>query len=453
MTTYAALTDGTTTITFASPGTLGWYRIETGWTPKISQLSTNWFGSRGAYDDVVEEIPVSIGGSSAAHLYANALALKNLLDQANRWNNGESVTAVNLKYSPQGASISSAASPLQVPVWNTSLEMSRNITNIPDGTGQKWAMSSNMVLTRLGTWLYTSTSGSATGLNGSVVAISLSAASSLSPTNFVVTNVGTGASKPYGIGISESASGIIVSSPDTLTATGFTTVAKTYGRGGSVLQFAPGASGQFFSALGSISTDTDCRRMGVYACVAGSPSTSVFSIKVRYYGLGSLPLVYTNTYTYLPTAGGAAEWIYLGNTMLPNYPRSYSIYASASAGAGSLLIDSLVFFDLSDFTTVNIWGEFDPSIVQAASLSNNYYPQTFQYPRLTAQVSEYIGITPMGNPAISSSSATLYAILMANDGKAASIGENFQQGPASMASAGSTNTWTITRTNGYTVPV
>lgn len=455
MTTYAALTNGTTTVTFASPGTLGWYRIETGWTPKVAGLRQDQLGGRGPYEDVTEEIPVSIGGSTAAHLYANISSLKSLIDQANRWQYGEQVAAVNFKYSPEGATISSAGSPLIASSWNAELVLSDGISGIPQNGAAVWTSGATLRFTRPGTWLHNSASGSATGLNGSVITVAVASAAAFAPTNVTVNNVASGVARIYGFGISDSASGITVASPDALTGTSFSTVAKTYGRGGSVLQFAPTSTTERFTGLGTLSMSASARRVGAMMCLAGSPSSISYSIRLLYSGVGGItyPYAYTNTLYYTPQSLAEAEWVNFGAILLPGYPAAYQIYITPSSSGGSLWMDSLAFFDFTNKGTYQYNGLFDNSLKTTLTISNNYYPDIYPSPYITASGADYMSATALGDLSVSTSGGSVYCLLMANDVNQINNNNNYQQGPASMASAGSTNTWTVTRRNSYLSPV
>lgn len=455
MTTYAALTDGTTTVTFASPGTLGWYRIETGWAPQVAQLRRSQLGGRGPYEDVTEEIPISVGGSNAAHMYANIQALNKLLDRANRWRYGENVPAVTFRYSPESATISSAGSPLIASTWDAGLSLNSSMTNIPQAGGAVWSSGATLRLTRTGVWVHNSASGSATGLNGSVITVAVASAAAFAPTNVTVNNIASGVSRVYGFGISDAASGITIASPDSLTGTYFSTVAKTHGRGGSVLQFAPSATSENYAGLGALTMSASARRVGAMMCLAASPSSITYTIKLLYFGVGGVtyPYGYTNTLYYTPQNFAQAEWVNFGAILLPGYPANYRIYVTPSSSGGSLWMDSLAFFDFTNSGTYQYNGLFDSTLKTTLTVSNNYYSELYPAPYITASSADYMSATALGDLSVSTSGGSVYCVLMANDVNQINNNNNYQQGPASMASGGSTNTWTITRRNSYLSPV
>lgn len=113
-TPYLAISDGTTSCVFLNSTTPQAYFIEANqWAPTVAGLRKSEFGVVGTHDDVTEEIGCRIIGTTAADCYSKLQILTNLLEQAERLSNGESVTAVLLQFAPTGSALSSDSAPLQ----------------------------------------------------------------------------------------------------------------------------------------------------------------------------------------------------------------------------------------------------------------------------------------------------------------------------------------------------
>lgn len=103
---YLAITDGTTTCTIldGAGGTTNYALLNNTWAPAIASLRASALGGRGPYEDVVEELDLTIVGATAAAALTNLATLNRLLDQAERWTRGETGAApVVIKYTVQGS--------------------------------------------------------------------------------------------------------------------------------------------------------------------------------------------------------------------------------------------------------------------------------------------------------------------------------------------------------------
>lgn len=105
------ITDGTTSIkimdssltTAAQIATLS-YRLTYGdWAPKIAKRNKSMLGL--PYMPVLEEMTIDVRGSTAATAVSNLQTLNAMLDQAERWWNGELVSPVVIKYQPKGSNL------------------------------------------------------------------------------------------------------------------------------------------------------------------------------------------------------------------------------------------------------------------------------------------------------------------------------------------------------------
>lgn len=458
MSTYAALTDGTNTVTFASPANGGlWYRIESGWGPRVAGLRQSQFGGRGPYDDVQEEIPVSVGGSNAAHMYANVSALKGLLDNANRWYRNEGASATLFKYSPEGATISSAASPLQVATWGAELELPAGWPNIPASGGAVWSSGLTMRFTRKGEWLHNTQAASVSASGGYVGELTFaSAASYWSPVDIRTDNIYTASSLTAFVAVAMSAASAIQYAA--LAAGAFagdgrwspTTAASMYQTtNASLARFDPSSTGGGSCVF--TTTPIPSLTKGVpyqFVLKAKNNSTTItygLAVGIR---LGASSYSYTPT-VYVPTGGSAANpRVYSMGTLIPSYTTTPNMYLyaipSASAGAGNYLdVDAIYIIDARYGSVYSVRDDNQLGSAGSMTTAQNYLTKPGM--SVTASPSaydmSYSGIVQ------SLSGASAQVALIATEGS------YFRQATGSAASLARSNTWTLTRTNAYLTPV
>lgn len=115
---YLVMSDGVDTVTFqAGDGSVGNYPlIRDQWSPNIPALRRSPIGGRGPYEDVIEELNISIRDTTAAGVFSRLDILTRLLDKADRWAKSEQVNVgfqpVQIKYVPMGSTIAATATPL-----------------------------------------------------------------------------------------------------------------------------------------------------------------------------------------------------------------------------------------------------------------------------------------------------------------------------------------------------
>src|SRR5688500_12662172 len=81
------------------------FGVEDGaWAPAVSPLRRSVLGGRGPYETTVEEIRVSVFGSSVAATLSNLGTLAELLHRADRWGAGENIAPVRIEFQPGGGS-------------------------------------------------------------------------------------------------------------------------------------------------------------------------------------------------------------------------------------------------------------------------------------------------------------------------------------------------------------
>lgn len=101
MAMYLKITDGTTTIDLlGNDATNNFNLLAASWAPNVAKRKQGKLSGQWA-EDVVESIPLYVqSDTDAATILANLNTLAALLDQAQRWNDGENVAAVTIRYSP-----------------------------------------------------------------------------------------------------------------------------------------------------------------------------------------------------------------------------------------------------------------------------------------------------------------------------------------------------------------
>lgn len=383
--TYFALTDGTTTLTFADgAGGSSWYKVQDGWSPRVAPLRNNQLGGRSPLDDVVEEVPITVTGSNAAHLYSNVSALNDLLTQSQRYARGEAVSGVTLNYSIRGGTTSGSATPFRALLLGRAgqsamLELPQDF----DSGGLHYkALNCRMRFLRRGQWVHTggSQSGSTgAGSDAQIVTISMGAtAPTDSPTQITrstVWNLGGSANGTGIIAITDSytASDMIaqtVEVADPALSARFSFPAAV-AIGGSVLRYTPTATTAISTGsvltTGSAYTGSNDNgySLGLYICAyaasaatastiyatvvsgAGSQSTRALVIDggqttaPSWYFLGIVPV--TNSVTYMSLtfqAGSAAGYIDVDQILMVNPAKTkvilYPFSSTAGVSSGSL---------------------------------------------------------------------------------------------------------------------
>lgn len=409
---YLALTDGTTTCTLADgAGGVTSYRLTYGaWGPKLAARRAAQLGGRGPYEDVSEEMTISIHGSSTANAYSKLQALQALLEQAGRFARGEAVAPVLLKYSPPDATVSSAASPLQAVVSEGMLMLPGNF----NATQPQFVIANIKIkLKRQGEWLHVTESPmSEPGLtnSGELATITLpAAAKALSPTLLQMTQ---------GRMESDTTDQIIVlaggsSRVQILAANGgaggaFSAVndAAKFARHTNVLRYTPAVTTEVGQAIGALSMDSQTRQCIVLASVRNNSATTSFSIRMQ--------LSSTGGYGFTPRQRIAAnalypQWITLGLVATGETPTYCYLYVTASAASGSLDIDSIVVVSVN-FPEVHIIGVPDnPSYSGVATLVIDHRALTRESPAVTA--AGFSG-PYMGNVWLPTQSAGLTALVL-----------------------------------------
>lgn len=363
--TYLVLTDGTTTVTIAdgSGGSVsGNYRlVDESWSPAVAGLRRSQLGGAGPYEDVSESMEIAVSGSTVGACMSYISTVTNLLQQSERWYRGENVSPVLIKYSPKGAPVSSAASPLQAAILGRAGD---NFITIPptleSNATYKAGVQLNFV--RRGQWVYqASTSSASAASNPTVITVPLTTNITTPSTfeyyvagllNVPVSSPGlfviTAPSASYFDIFAGSA--VSVSAPFTHVSG---SAASAYG--GSVVRFTPAnTSEQSISWDLSVSlTNTSgsfMRRIAVFVIAANNSATTSFSMRMGFRNVNAYystdASVYTQS-TVIDTSTTSPRVVPLGIIHRGDGTLS-TLLVTASSASGTLDVNYIAIVGVDD---------------------------------------------------------------------------------------------------------
>jgi hypothetical protein len=474
--TYLAFTDGTTTCTFhdGANGATNYRVDDGGWAIGVANARRAQLGGRGPYDDVAEEMTLTVVGSTAQVAIDNLETLNNLMDQAGRWSRGENVSAVLVKYSPYGSTTSSAASPLQAAVLEGVVAPGAKFptAGIFKGTAGYQIAGVRLRFRRRGLWLSSAEDSNtpSASSNGELITFTMAASvATRSPTRLSLTNFGYGRTPTswfHGgfILLGEPVGGsvpIIILDAEGGTGTAYTAVADNgaVARGASVLRYTPTgttevSSGPIFSTSASLPGST--RLASIFANVRPS-ATVAFTLRVAH----NTPsfLAYTRQVAIPANAVQYPQWVFCGTLQISTTDQAtFYLQITADAASSFLDIDTLV---IADADAVQVIGQPGPgdndgytSVVQSATLAHHH--------NLLTEISPEFNWAPSSNPDVDirydgdavlvTRSATLYGLLLGTGGgSAGSAGNEFRQSNL-ISDVVLSNTWTAARRTAYRIP-
>lgn len=333
------ISDLTTTVGFLTTT----YRV-TSWSPAVARRRAGMLGGRGPYEDVDEELTITISGANVMDALGT---IEQLFDQACRFGRGEPVNPVYFDYQPTSTAGYYRVVILGPPDSGQMIEMPDNSLMGPTIT-----VLDNVVLRfkRQGLWLnvntVTSTSGSTT--NGDITTISgLTATPVPSPVRLTV-NLPSTVSDYRGpfdsFVLMTSAATTAAASSRLLTAAAsvgveanFTTAADAAGLapGGAVLRFTPPDTATNISGtiISTTAHDTNGARWGMWLSYRNNGETA-FTIRGFTYQ-GVTPILTPPHFV----EGGITnpKWVYLGSvTRRPHTSAYFGLYVTASDTSGTI---------------------------------------------------------------------------------------------------------------------
>lgn len=360
---------GTTVDILASTGTPTNYQLAYGATQfGVSQRKVILLSGEPNYLPVLETLTLNIVSTvSAADCISKLRALVNLLDQAQRWYDGEFVAGVSVWYQPKGSALTNPSKARII-----ANDTDRSMLSLPalyDDVGTVWRILGVQIkFWRMGLWLNDTDTGTfAATANGSIaspVAVSNSTGVA-SPCDITITGL-NGTSQPYTAAksvliLADTISGNsrIISQRASLLATGaYTSVADAANspKFATVLRYTPATTSFVDTAVISRSAILG-RVCAVYATVRNNSATTQFRVKVRLVSLSGSSN-YTETQEVLiDNSSAVPRVVNLGVLTVPPNSSLYQLSVAATAASGSLDIDNIVFVTIDDETTAIL--EFD----------------------------------------------------------------------------------------------
>ena len=108
--TILRLTDGTTTVDLIWHSTANrkYILARDNWAPSVAGRRQSLLGSKGLYNDVLEDITIHVCGDTANDAMVNLEIVMRLLDQAEDWRLGNRTTPTRLQYAPTGGTLREA---------------------------------------------------------------------------------------------------------------------------------------------------------------------------------------------------------------------------------------------------------------------------------------------------------------------------------------------------------
>lgn len=364
------ITDGTTTIDLVwhSSSNPNYMLSRDDWTPGVARLKNGMLSGDGPYDPVVEEIGIRVMGTTAAAALSRLATLTALIDAAERWQRNAPVSAVKIKYSPTGSTVSSVT-PLEAVILGRPEGDTANPVGLaPTFNSQlnAFVVDVRLRFVRRGVWSAASESASsAAAANPSVLAVTMPSAPaipgpvSLSITGFAAAAVTGAIHIPpayimFGpqINLQQAEAPFLQKLPGTVTYTS-TADAAARASGGNVGRFDFSAAPVNNEAIiYFVPSFSGSRQMAVY-CTYRNNTASAWTIRLGG-GAGVLSAA-SLVETFAPTVrlDGAATnptVLYLG-TLASQYGIDYvglHIAITTKVGACTLDFDTIVFVDQSN---------------------------------------------------------------------------------------------------------
>lgn len=447
-TPYLVITDGTTTCTInTSGGGVGDYALEE-WTPAVAGLRKSALAGRGPYEEVVEEMTITIIDTTAAGCYTRLDTINVLLDQAERWADGESETAVLIKYSPGGAGVSSSGTPLQAAILGPAPG------NTTSGVGirviQKAQFTFHLPVTlrfwRRGQWLLSESSASSSATtNGAIATVDLTAAlGNIGPTKLTMSDYVTMGSEKGILLISsnDTVTRLTVENPTGATATGWTAVddSANYAKYTNVLRYTPSATTESTSGSFNLSPSGG-PLFAVYACIRNNSNSTSFSVRARVAGGGGTKAAYT-PYRYIAPYSSAAQpaWYLLG--IVPFATGTMKFLATASAASGTIDFGAVAILDVSYRSSYAL--TFGPSEVNGTTKEMIIDHQLLSQPQATGSGSDPFDVK--GDMVIETIARNIAIVSLI-----CGASNDWRQYDA-IGAAVVQNTWTLDRYSAYLTP-
>lgn len=365
------ISDGTTTVDFVS-STSG-YAVSR-WNPVVARRRDNLLGGRGPYQDVDEEMEITIYGTDAL---SKLSTLQSLMEQATRWERGEDVDAVLLHYQPESTSTELKSTIIGA----ADVSMIELPGNFPDAPVYDYIDPVLLRFRRMGLWLGASVTATSSNVAHPEVA-TINLTTSVDVASPVVLKANgtvrseTGMISSYilmqsGATTTEAGSKIVVVNAEGMISgagAGYSTAADSTNKalGNTVLKYTPGSTNQVTAGplnIGSTAS-ADARKWGVFVNYRSNSTNSGFKVGMLVNG--------TETVDYpIPVGTSNPAWAYLGAVSLSIPAYWLQLQVEATAATGSIDFDAIALLALDD--TAHIVTPMPANHLGAATAS--FYPQ------------------------------------------------------------------------------
>lgn len=428
---YMVMTDGTTTVTFqdGSGGVPNYGLAPDGFSPSLAGVRESPLAGAGPYEEVIEQLTITITGATASAAYANLATLAKLLEQAERWARGENETAVLFKVAPQGSTISSTSAPLQYTV----LGRAPGDGTVGVAVGGRWLAGGNtfqlddinVAFKRLGVGLLAEANASSSATtNGDLASITLAATTNPSPVRFAITNVAnyqqTGSTHNWTGGYllhTDKASAIdIIATTPSAAATGYSDVndSAQKARSTSVLRYTPIDTTERKTYFYTTNIASTAKQGAVFINARNNSATTGFTVRLVFYVAGAS---FSTPPLYIPPYSSAAspKWYMAGNVPLTGQTL-FRIQITATAASGSMDIDTVVVLDVSHPYSYAITvppQSMDADFVQAMPGTLTFNHQLLSAPEPVANYGQvYLPVNTVGDHAPFNKGGTIYMLAL-----------------------------------------
>lgn len=337
-------TSGAFTVDFLADAA---YRVSR-WEPAVATRRAGELGGRGPYNDVVEEMVISISGSATL---TKLEQLQALLDRAQRWARGEPETVVIFHYQPTASS-----QVFQVPVLGAPGGDEPMIV-LPPGfaLGPATQMIDPITLRwlRPGLWLGDTVSATSSSVvNGAVQTLTgFTAVWAESPVVLKLDDVPDDEKlidNSFILLTSASTSGVAEDRLNTFSlnglagSNGYTTVVDTTNKAanGNILRQTPTGVDVYAQTDSQALTgmDSTARRFGVWVNYRNNSATTSFRVRAAIMPY-SVRHIYETAEYVVPAGVSDPLWVYLGAVTLPSQIKEMWLEVAADAASGSIDFD------------------------------------------------------------------------------------------------------------------
>lgn len=424
--TTIALSDGVTTLNLGSGAA---YEVrDDGWAPQVAARRRDDLGGKGSYEDVDEEMIVSVLGSTGTVMLTNAAALSQMLDQADAWSAGDpAALPVYLQVQPRGSTLTS---PVQALVLGRSRDALMVLpSDYTDHLVGNSIEEAHIRFTRQGTWLDTTASIGASSVTvpGSLMTCPAMPAQAIpSPMRAYLSGL-PALLIPSGVFIVAPTNRFFIVDAEGMTITKWTSVSESavaspYARLGAILRYTPTDTLPSTSAYITLGGSTFFSDVAVFAVVRNNSATTTWQLHAN---LSSDNLwdvgTSVSTRDYLIDATSQnPQVISLGVVSHMDVCRRISLTATASAASGTLDIDYIVAVAVPDRITniisheaIDASGFGGPGILQVDATTSTLSPSIL----LTG--SGALPVTYHGDPYFQSAGTTVSGMWLACGGASA----------------------------------